>query len=153
MRWVRFRVTSGENAEPTLEAKRIRHGADEASPGPQHAADVFDRKGGVGQMLEQLPGHDDVERLVRKGKLVLDVRPDRFDFEPRGGAIERCAIDIDSYDGVLVRVVLRQRTRAATEIENLEFRPAHEIRDQPSPLVGAENELLAVAVVGAIPRV
>jgi hypothetical protein len=59
-------------------------------------------------------------------------------------------IDIDADNGVLARVVLCQRARATTDVQHIESRSADEIRDQPCSFVGAEDELLAVAVVRAV---
>ena len=150
MRRIRFRVPSGKNAQATLEAKRIRYGADETSAGFQHTLDMLDRERGIREMLEHFARDDDVKRLVREGKLVLDIRPDRLDLESRGGALECSMVDIDADDGVLVRVVLRQRAGTTTDVQDLEPRSADEICNQSSSFVGAEDELLAVAVVGAV---
>jgi hypothetical protein len=150
MRWVRFRVTSCEYAQAAFETKRIRHGADEASARLQHTLHVFDREGRIGQMLEHLARHDDVERLVTERKLVLDIRPSCLDLEPRCSALERCMVDIDADNGVLARIVLRQRAGATTDVQDVESGSADEVRDQPCPFVGAEDELLPVPVVGAV---
>jgi len=58
-------------------------------------------------VLEHLAGDDDIERLVGKRKLVLDVAPDGFDVETRRRACKCLVIDIDSDDGVAAGVVLR----------------------------------------------
>jgi hypothetical protein len=150
MRWVSLRMPSGKNSQPALEAKRIRHGADKASARLQHTAHVFDREGGIGQMLEHFARHDDVERIVSERELVLDVSPDRFDLEPRGGALEGQVVDIDADDGVLGRVVLCECAGATTDIQDVESRSADEIRDQSGPFVCAEDEILSFAVVGAV---
>ena len=150
MRWVRFRVASCENAQAAFETKCIRHGADEPPARLQHTLHVFDREGRIGQMLEHFARDDDVERLVSEWKLVLDIRPSRLDLEPGGSALERRVVDIDADNGVLTRIVLRQRASATTDVQDVESRSADEVRDQPCPFVGAEDELLPVPVVGAV---
>jgi hypothetical protein len=150
MRRIRFGVASRENAQSALETKCIRHGADEASARLQHTLYVFDCERRIGQMLEHLACHDDVERLVGERKLILDIRPDRLDLEPGCSALECCMVDIDADNGVLARIVLRQRAGATADVQDFESRSADEIRDQPCPFVGAEDELLPVPVVGAV---
>ncbi len=150
MRWVSFRVPSGKHAQSALEAKCIRDGADEASARLQHTLHVLDREDRVGQMLEHLARHDDVERLVREGKLVLHVRPDRLDLESRCSPLERRVIDVDADNSVLVCVVLCQRAGTTTDVEDIEPRSTDKFGDQPSPFVGTEDELLSVAVVGPV---
>ena len=150
MRWIRFRVPASENAQSALETKRVRYGADETSAGLQHTLHVLDSEGGIREMLEHFARDDDVERLVGKGQLLLGIRPDRFDLEPGSGALECSMVDIDADHGILGRVMLRQGAGAATDVEHLESRSADELRDQSSPFVGAEDELLSVAVVGAV---
>jgi hypothetical protein len=150
MRWIRFRVPSCENAESALETKCIRYGTDETSARLQHTLHMLDGERGVHKMLEHFACHDDVERLVREGELVLDICPDSLDLEPGGGALECSTVDINPDHGVLGRVVLRQGAGATADVQHLESRSADEIRDQPGPLVGAEDELLSVPVVRGV---
>jgi hypothetical protein len=49
--------------------------------------------------------------------------------------------------------VLRQRTRPAAEVEHAQTGTADERGDQSCTVVGAEDELLPVPVVGAVPPV
>lgn len=118
MRCVRLRMSPGENAQPALEPKRVRYRADETSAGLQYAAHVFDRNRRIGEMLEEFARHDDVERIVRKGQVVLDVCPHRLDLEPRCCPFERFMVDIDADNGVLTRIVLRQRAGATTDVQD-----------------------------------
>jgi len=108
---------------------------------------VGDRRPRVGQVLEQLAGDDDVERLVRERQPVLDVRPHRLDAEPLLCLGERLAVDVDADDAVPVGEVLRQRAGAAAEIEDREVGSADEAGDQPGSVVGAEDELSATGLV------
>lgn len=101
-------------------------------------------------MLEHLTRDDDVERVVGEGQVFLDVGPDRFDVESLGRALERFVVDIDADDGVAGRVVLRQRTGATAEIEDVESRAADQIGDQVCSLVGAEDEFLPSTVMRAV---
>jgi hypothetical protein len=65
--------TSREEAQPALETKRIRHGTDDAAVGSEHPPDVFDRECRVGQMLQHLTRHDNVERVVGERHFVFGV--------------------------------------------------------------------------------
>jgi len=56
-------------------------------------------------------------------------------------------VDVDADDLVPLCVVLRQRTRAAAEVEDAQTRSTDERRDQPRAVVRSEDELLAVAVM------
>ncbi len=49
--------------------------------------------------------------------------------------------------------MLRERTRPAAEVEHAETGTADEPGDQPCTVVGTEDELLPVPVVGAVPPV
>ena len=153
MRRVRFGMPPDRVAETTLQSKRVRYRADEAAAGLQHAAHVRNGGGRVGEMLEQLAGDDDVERVVREGKTLLDVGPYGLDPEPLDRLLEGAVVDVHADDLVSGGVVLCQRARAAAEVEHAQARPADEERDQSGTLVRAEYELPAMAVMRPVPRI
>ena len=102
---------------------------------------------GLGEMLEQLARDDDVERRVRERELVLGVGPHGLDAQTLDGVLERGAVDVDADHRVALRIVLRQRTGPAAEVEDPQARAADERGNQPGAVVGAEDELLPLPVV------
>ena len=57
-------------------------------------------------------------KVVLERQALLDVGPDGLDPEPLRRALERVAVDVDADDVVAGRVVLRQGTRPAAEVEH-----------------------------------
>src|SRR4051812_23017760 len=146
-------VPTGGVPQTALQPKRVRHGADEAAARPEHALDVRDDGGRIGEVLEELAGDDDVEGVVGKRQLVLDVGPHGLDLEASLRLLECASIHVDADNRVPFRIVLRQGAGAAAEVEYAQAGATDELCEEAGALVRAEDELLAALMMLAIPLV
>src|SRR5262245_42191631 len=64
VRGIVLRSSPAQEPEPALDAERVRDGADEDAPRPQHAARLGDERVRELQVLEELARDDGVEALV-----------------------------------------------------------------------------------------
>src|SRR5688572_29932196 len=103
---------STQEAQPALEAKRVRYRADDDTARAEHAADLGDERVGEPQVLEELTRNDGVEARVLEGQRLLDVSLYRLDPEHRR-LLERSCVDVETDHRVPVEEVPRQRARAA----------------------------------------
>jgi hypothetical protein len=130
MRCVCLGMPARQVAQPALQPERIRNRADERTARLELAQDVSDRDLGVGQVLEQLTRHHDVEGCVRERQLFFRIGPHRLDAEALDSQLESAAVDVDADDRVAFRVMLRERTRSAAEVEDAQTGTADEPGDQ-----------------------
>ena len=98
-------------------------------------------------MLEELACDDGVEALVLERKRVLHVRPNRLDPE-RGRLLERSGVDVQADDRVAVEEVLRQRARAAAEVEDALAPPDRGLEERNA--LGNEDEVALVAAFSVV---
>ena len=98
-------------------------------------------------MLEELAGDDGVEARVLERQRLLDVRLHRLDPERRG-LLERGGVDVEPDDRVALEEVLRQRARAAAEVEHA--LPATDRGLEERDALGDEDEVALVSSLAVV---
>ena len=122
--------------EPTSDASRA-----------QHAPDLGDERVRELEVLEELAGDDSVEARVLERQRLLDVRLHGLDPERRAFSSAAC-VDVEPDDRVAFEEVLRQRARAAAEVEHA--LPAADRLDEQRDALGDEDEVALVSSLAMV---
>ena len=138
---------AAQEAQPALDAERIRHRADDDAARPQHSPDLGDERVGELEVLEELAGDDGVEARVLERQRLLDVRLHGLDPERRG-LLERGGVDVEPDHRVAVEEVPRQRARAAAEVEHA--LPVADRRLEQRDALGDEDEVALVTSLAVV---
>ncbi len=147
MRRVVLRRPPAKEPKPALDAKRVRHRADEDAARSQDAKDLGDEAVRELEVLEELARDDRVEARIVEGEHLLDVRLHGLDPERRS-LLERCCIDVEPDDRVALEEVLRQRPRAAAEVEHA--LPGADRRLEVRDALGDEDEVAFVTSLAVV---